>query len=147
VNKPILILTIGLPRSGKSMWCTSMINKKGFVVVNPDSIRLALHGERFNPSREQEVWKIVDVMIRSLFLAVHEYVILDATNVSRKRRRKYTSPEWDTKYKVCYTGRQECIERAKADNKEDLVPVIIQMSKNYQLLDEEELKDEWKCLD
>jgi len=38
----ILILTVGLPRSGKSTWAA----KKGFPIVSPDAIRLAMHGMR-----------------------------------------------------------------------------------------------------
>ncbi|KKK82651.1 hypothetical protein LCGC14_2801230, partial [marine sediment metagenome] len=38
-----LILTVGLPRSGKSTWA----RKQGHPIVNPDSIRLALYGEPF----------------------------------------------------------------------------------------------------
>lgn len=38
-----LILTIGLPRSGKSTWA----KQQGCPVVNPDSIRLALHGKAY----------------------------------------------------------------------------------------------------
>jgi predicted kinase len=50
----ILILTVGLPRSGKSSWS----RQQTFPVVNPDSIRLALHGLRFAPEAEPFVWAI-----------------------------------------------------------------------------------------
>ena len=38
-----IIVTVGLPRSGKTTWA----REQGYPIVNPDSIRLSLHGKRF----------------------------------------------------------------------------------------------------
>ena len=72
-----LILTVGLPRSGKSTWAM----QQGYPVVNPDSIRLALHGHRFREESEEHVWAIAKTMVNSLFIAGHDKVIVDATNI------------------------------------------------------------------
>jgi hypothetical protein len=60
-----LILTCGLPRSGKSTWARG----QGVPVVNPDSVRLALHGQVYRKESENMVWAIAETMIRALFIA------------------------------------------------------------------------------
>ncbi len=46
-----LICTVGLPRSGKSTWCKT----QSYPIVNKDSIRLALHGQRYLQDAEKEI--------------------------------------------------------------------------------------------
>ena len=70
----VLILTVGLPRSGKSTWA----KKQGYPIINPDSIRLALHGEHFIEDAEPMVWTIAMYMTKALFLAGHNKIIIDA---------------------------------------------------------------------
>ena len=91
-----LILTVGLPQSGKSTWAM----KQGLPIVNPDSIRLAIHGKPFIGSAEPFVWAVAKTMVRSLFLAGHKTVILDATNVTRKRRDEWKSKNWAREFHV-----------------------------------------------
>ena len=49
-----LILTVGLPRSGKSTWAL----QQGHPVVNRDGIRKALHGEVYLQPAEDMVTTI-----------------------------------------------------------------------------------------
>jgi predicted kinase len=118
-----LILTVGLPRSGKSTWA----KKQGYPIVNPDAIRLALYGQRFIKEGEEMVWAIAKYMVRSLFLAGHETVTLDATNTTKRRRDEWLSSNWRCEFKCIYTSKDECIKRAIADRMEDLVPIIEDM--------------------
>ena len=129
-----LILTVGLPRSGKSTWA----RKQGDPVVNPDSIRLALHGQAFLPEREPEVWNIAKLMVKSLFLAGHNTVILDATNTTKRRRWAWRSEDWKVKFEVFNTPLKLCIERAILTNKPDLVNVIIKMADNFEDIEGDE---------
>jgi len=128
-----LILTVGLPRSGKSTWATG----RALPIVNPDSIRLALHGKAFIGLAEPFVWAIAKVMVRALFLAGHKTIILDATNATQKRRDEWKSSQWTREYRVFDTPKAECINRAIADNREDLVPVIERMAEQYEPIQEE----------
>ncbi len=122
-----LILTVGLPRSGKSTWA----RRQGYPVVNPDSIRLAIHGQAFVKEAEVLVWPIVEIMVRSLFISGHKTVILDATNLSQDYRKPWTRSDlWECDYKVFQTSIYECIRRAKVDGREDLIPVIEWMFDN-----------------
>jgi predicted kinase len=123
-NNKILILTIGLPRSGKSTYAKST----EYPIVNPDSIRLAIHGKTFDQAYERQVWSVAHIMVNSLFLAGHKIVILDATNVTVKRRNEWLSDQYDIKYKIFNTPKDECIKRAISSKTEYLIPVIERMS-------------------
>ncbi len=116
-----LIATVGLPRSGKTTWATA----QSAPVVNPDSIRLALHGQRFITLAEPFVWAIAAVMVRALFLSGHDVVILDATNTTQKRRDAWRSEDWDIMFKLFPTPKEECIRRAGDDT--EIIPIIERM--------------------
>jgi predicted kinase len=128
-----LILTIGLPRSGKSTWAM----KQGVPVVNPDSVRLALHGQRMLESAEPMVWTMVRYMVDALFIAGHEFVILDATNLTRMSRqvwRDYTGEKGIALvYAFSQTKKEECIKRARETNDEYIIPVIERMWNEIEL--------------
>jgi len=140
-----LVLTVGWPRAGKSFWCSQMIKEKGYVIVNPDSIRLAFHGKAFDSAYENRVWKTVEIMIKSLFLAGHSTVVLDATSVTRKSRKKWEKigekERFTVKYIVFNTPVPICEQRAQEGNREDLISVIQRMFRQYQPLNEEEQKN------
>ncbi len=130
----ILICTIGLPRSGKTTWCRAMAAAYGWPIVNPDSVRLAMHGQRYAAEAEGLVWATVHIMIKALFLAGHETVLLDATNTSRKRRDVMQSADWQTAFHHIATDEQECMIRAAAAGDDLIQPVIMRMSKSFEPL-------------
>ena len=101
---------------------------QGCPIVNPDAIRLGLHGQRFVALAEPFVWAIAMLMVRALFLAGHSKVIVDATNVSEKRREQWRSDSWTTSWKIIDTTAETCIERAKLESDDEIVPVIERMS-------------------
>jgi predicted kinase len=121
-----LILTVGLPRAGKSSWART----QPYPVVNPDAIRLAVHGRRFYLPAEQLVWYTAEVMVRALFAAGHDDVVLDATNVTRARRDRWRGKEWGVFLKTFDTSKEECLRRAADD--EEIRPVIEKMAADYQ---------------
>ena len=129
MDKNILILTIGLPQSGKSTWAKTT----GFPIVNLDAIRLALHGKPFIQASEPMVWTLALYMVKALFLAGYAKVVVDATNLTPKHRQRWESNEWWRSYKVFDTDKDECIRRAKKDGREDLIPVIERMAEEIDL--------------
>ena len=136
--KPRLILTVGLPRSGKSTWCEKMRKRYTAVIVNPDSVRLAIHGQAYIREAEQFVWATVRAMVKALFIAGHELVILDATSVTKPSRDSWKSDDWDLWYAETDVNKFICKRRAEEGDRLDLVPVIEDMSERYDLLDSEE---------
>lgn len=114
-----LILMVGFPRSGK----TTAARGLGHPIVNPDSIRLALHGMPYIQRAEPFVWAIAKLMTRSLFEAGHDEVIIDACNNTRKRREEWKSwdGEWQREYAVIPTTAEECTMRlAEMEYKDEI---------------------------
>ncbi|EGO63534.1 ATP-binding protein [Acetonema longum] len=82
-----LVITVGLPLSGKSILARRCAESgPKIVVVCPDTIRLALHGSQFVGSAEPFVWAIAQTMVRTLLKEGYT-VIVDATNTTVERRR------------------------------------------------------------
>jgi predicted kinase len=131
MNRWLLILLVGLPRSGKSTWARA----QELPVVCPDAVRLALHGERFLGAAEPWVWLTVYTMARALFLAGHEAVIVDATNTTAKRRGEWAAqfPVAEVRLHVIGTDPDTCKERALANGMPDLLPVIDRMAAQWDL--------------
>jgi predicted kinase len=131
-----LILTVGLPRSGKSTWSRG----SGYPVVNPDSIRLALHGHAYIGSAEPMIWAVAKLMTASLFKAGHDTVVLDATNTTVARRAEWLKPdEWEVEYRSFKTPTEVTIERAHLTGKPELIPVIERMAAEMQWPEDHEL--------
>lgn len=140
VTDNVLMLTVGLPRSGKSTWART----QGVPVVNPDSIRLALHGSAFIGLAEPFVWAIAKVMVRALFLCGHDRVILDATNTTRKRRDEWKSQTWRRKFHEVPTEVGECLQRVRLagdDEVDGLREAIIRMDENFEPVEPGERED------
>ena len=137
--KHSLICLCGLPRSGKTTWA----QKTRHPIVNPDSIRLALHGQRYVELAEPFVWATAKVMVRALFLAGHRWIILDATNGNKKRRAEWFDDLWDTRWKVIDTSKDTCISRAMATNDMEIIPVIERMASSWEPLDSSAKLCDW----
>lgn len=129
----VLYMTVGLPRSGKSTWC----RQQGIPVVCPDEIRLAIHGKPFIKTAEPYVWAIAKTMVKALFGAGHNIVILDACNGNKHTREQWHSRDWNVYYKPFKASPAECLERPGAD---DLVQVIHRMARHW---DPPEVTGEW----
>lgn len=136
-----LIMTVGLPQSGKTTWAQTQRHP----IVNPDSIRLALHGQPFYGDAEPFVWSIAKCMVRSLFLAGHETVILDATNITRKRRDDWISKDWLREFIVIGSpdGVDTYLKRAERtcrdeEHLESLKAVIRRMAEAWEPVSDEE---------
>ena len=110
----------------------------GFPVVNRDAIRLALHGTPYLQAAEDMVTAIEEYMVRSLILAGHDKVVVDATHLHAKYSERWLAfrcPGIDAIRvlpKMFDTGPKECIRRAEADDRCDLIPVIERMWKKYR---------------
>jgi predicted kinase len=120
-NDTLLTLTVGLPYSGKST-----------AIVNPDAIRIALHGERYIYKAEPHVWAIATNMVDALFFAGHKTVILDATNNTAKRRDVWQKQGYNIKFAVLNTQAGVCIDRAQSVGDDYIVSTIERMAKAHE---------------
>ncbi len=125
-EKDILIMTVGLPYSGKSTWRRSQPDS--WPVVSPDKIRYAIHGHRYVREAEPFVWATAKIMVRALFLAGHKTIVLDACNVSAGRRDDWKDPLWQRKYIVMDVATDACISRATVNKDFYIVPIIERMA-------------------
>jgi len=125
----LLILTVGLPRSGKSTWARQQTD---CVIIEPDAIRLAVYGQAYRAEVEDHIWGIAQIMARALFISGHEKVIVDATNINKSARDKWKRlfPEVRVVHKLFTTDKKICIERARKGGRTDLIPVIERMAKH-----------------
>lgn len=138
-HEHILVATVGLPRSGKTTWARS----QSYPIVNPDSIRLELHGQAFRPETERHVWAIAHTMVGCLFRAGHKVVILDATNTTRNRRDEWKDSRWGLFFKYIDTPAKMCLDRAINGGRDDLIPVIVRMDNSLELLGPDESRWIW----
>lgn len=134
-----LWMTVGLPRSGKT---TSARGMK-MPIVNPDSIRIALHGQRFIGEAEPMVWAIARYMVAALFEAGHDDVVLDATNTTVKRRDEWVDKRWRRMFVPMAADETECLARAARLNDSYIVPIIEKMAAQYEHPTSEEIR-EWE---
>ena len=82
----ILEMFIGIPGCGKSTHARKMMEKdSSIVIVSSDAIRKELYGSEEDQSHNQEVFNEVFKRTRAA-LANNLHVIVDSTNLSRKRR-------------------------------------------------------------
>jgi predicted kinase len=142
-----VILMHGLPYSGKSTEARRLSKKYGWPIVNPDAVRVALHGSRFLAVMEPWVWLITFLMVKVMHLTGYDTVIVDACNNTRKRRDEWrrVSPE-DVEILLVpvWTSSSECIERAAKNNDQEIIPQIGRMAQEYELpgLDEVYFKED-----
>lgn len=132
-------ITMGLPRSGKSSFCKELM-QAGYVIICPDKVRLALHGQRSQPLSERFVWASVELMVRALLMQGHK-VIVDATHTRHKSRAVWTrmAKDFDIKLDIYWmnTPKEVCLERNVGDGS---VPedVISRMARQLQAPTENE---------
>lgn len=138
-----LIVTVGLPRSGKSTWAQQASKQIHCPIVNPDAVRLSVTGQRFIKAAEPTVWMVVRYMVRALFHAGHPTVILDATNLTKERRKFWLDESRQGHYgensSVLFvtfdTDPETCKKRAIDTDMADLLPIIDSMYETFEELD------------
>jgi hypothetical protein len=89
--------------------------------------------------REPEVWSTARVMVEALFGSGATHIILDATNITRRRRDAWRSPKWTRTFVVFPCDVPVSVARATDAGMDYLVPVITRMAEAYEPLDAREL--------
>lgn len=133
-----LIITRGLPASGKSTWAKQWVleDPEHRVRINQDDIRLML-GKYWVPSREKLVQEIqFDAIIEALNRGFD--VVIDNTNLNKKvldqfNRLIKTFENYEIEYKDFFdTPLSVCIERDKNRDLQVTEKVIRSFYNNYK---------------
>lgn len=139
VANPLLYVMVGLPYSGKTTEALRYVNEttSGGAIVSPDAIRLALTGQRFYPPAEPMVWATAQLMVRALFNAGQNRVIVDATHTTNKARQMWR--EFDVNGECgelffCHvpTDFDTCVARAWGMEDDEIEPVIKRMARQFE---------------
>lgn len=133
-----LIITRGLPASGKSTWAKQWVleDPEHRVRINQDDIRLML-GKYWVPSREKLVQEIqFDAIVEALSREFD--VVIDNTNLNKKvldqfNRLIKTFEDYEIEYKDFFdTPLSVCIERDKNRDLQVTEKVIRSFYNNYK---------------
>lgn len=144
VTGKILIMMMGLPRSGKSTWAL----QQGIPIVDLDAIRLVKTGQRWWGPIEHEVYATARTMIRALFVAGHSHVILDITGYCRKQRDAFISSSdipWKRYVMIIDTDIEVCKKRAE-ESYPELVDIIDYIHENWEVITELENIGFWGAI-
>lgn len=134
---------VGIPRCGKTTW--TQANKAGKVVVNADTIRNLVYGQRYWQEGEPLMWSIRGIVLRML-MSQGQDIIIDETNTTIKRRSDILTMAKEMGYKatavVFTTTKETCMLRAVKAADDAIIPVISRMVEQYQAVEEDEGFDE-----
>ena len=87
IKGPLLIVLVGVPGSGKSFIAKQLAEvNKDIVIVSSDAIREEFYGDANDQSHNDKVFRVVNKRLKEGLIA-EKKVILDATNISKKRRK------------------------------------------------------------
>ena len=103
---------VGLPGSGKSEFAEKYAKETDSVVISSDQMREQLYGDVNEQSKNNELFDIIDnAIINSL--KCKQSIILDATNISRKKRinllNKLAKIDCEKKCIIMATPYETCI--------------------------------------
>lgn len=132
-----IILTKGLPASGKSTWAKEQVEKFPAIYkrVNKDDLRAMLDAGAWSKSREQFVLRIRNEIVREALTAGYS-IIVDDTNFSDKHletMKTIASEFKGTEVEIKYfnTPLLECIERDRKRSNSVGEKVILDMWNRY----------------
>lgn len=134
--KPTLIMMVGLPASGKSMYAKKLSEERNCLVVSTDAVRLELFGNEECQDDNTKVYKIVHERILQL-LKQGDSVIYDATNINYKKRMAFLEliKKIDCVKQCCFivTPYEDCLKYNAERARRVPIEVIERMYKNFYI--------------
>ncbi|MFM2381576.1 MAG: hypothetical protein RLZZ76_343 [Candidatus Parcubacteria bacterium] len=83
-----LLVSIGIPGSGKTTFLKPFAEQHNFVYISPDSLREELTGDAVHQSEDARVWKIVEYATEKS-LSDGKSVVIDATFTNTRVRNAF----------------------------------------------------------
>lgn len=149
MNRPTLILLVGIPGSGKTTYAEKYINENpGTVHLSSDKIRKELWGDEAIQGDNNEVFSLMQSRAINA-LNFGDNVIYDATNITRKDRSYIIAlcPKFvKIEAHVIWAPIKTCIERDAARKRTVGKEVIDKMLKRFQAPYYDEGIDEIKVI-
>lgn len=93
-----LILTVGVPGSGKSTWAQNLVDQqaaqeKHYQIISTDRIRAQLYGDEAIQGEWLEIRSVLMTQLKAARQSITsgnlDTVIYDATNAARRQRREF----------------------------------------------------------
>ena len=144
LREPWVIIMVGIPLSGKSTFIRENFTDDNFEIISRDQLVMDVYGsddydKAFKNVNQGEVNRALDKKLRDT-AKNHENVIIDMTNLGKKRRRTHLAFYDDSYYKVAvvfpflsdeeYKRRNE--DRKEKENKFIPNHVLLNMKQSYQ---------------
>lgn len=139
-KKPTVYIMVGLPRSGKSTYAKRY--KGLYAIVSADQLRYLVYGQRFWGPGEDTMWAIRKIVLKMLMEQGID-IVIDETNTTVSRRKPIVDLAREYGYfveaVVIDTPKETCIERARADGDDSLIPIIERMAGQFEPVQQEEV--------
>lgn len=141
--KPMMILMIGLPRSGKSTFVNNVLSSANYICISADNIREELTGDKSIQSNDKEVWKLLYEKFDSA-IKNKENIVVDNTNLKIKYRKRFVDPALKNNYFVIYASFMNIDEDIILDRIEKTnfpINIYHRMKAGFENFTEEEWKN------
>lgn len=136
IDKQRFLMLVGIPASGKSTIAKELVEDRDDVVIHSsDELRVELFGDINNQSNNGELFNELNKRIKN-DLRSGRHVVMDATNISRKRRKGLLQQLPKNIEKVaCYVNTEYKDVVRQNQERERVVPqhVIDKMYKTLQI--------------
>jgi predicted kinase len=144
-----LIMLCGLPASGKSTIAKQLKREYNANIISPDELRNELFGTINEQNKNEELFKELSKRVKNNLIN-NNNTIIDATNVSHKRRKIFLDElnKIDCK-KICYiiaTPYEKCIEQNQLRDRKVPDHVIKKMYLSFYIPQKYEGWDEIKIV-
>lgn len=130
-----LIVMCGIPASGKSTLAEKLAEKENAIIVSADAMREELHGDISNQDNHADIFEKVHERIKGL-LSEGKNVVMDSTNINRKRRIHLINNEFKADEYVVYymnTPIENCLRNDWNRDRKVGVEAINKMYKNLHI--------------
>lgn len=126
-----LILMVGLPKAGK----TTKALKSKHPIVGSDAIKQVVNRGVDIPENDRRIEIFTKTMVKTLFSAGHETVILDDCNETKQKRDKWISEDWSREFDEVKTNKKTCLSRTEDEKVKEK---INEMAEIFEPVSEEE---------